>query len=41
MATDIRDSIKGMIGTEVGVSDWPMITQEMVNQFTMLIRDPL
>ena len=36
-----RDSVKAIIGTEVGVSDWLLITQDMVNQFAALTRDPV
>jgi acyl dehydratase len=36
-----RDTIKRVIGTEVGVSDWVTITQEMVDQFATLTRDPV
>jgi acyl dehydratase len=41
MATYNRDSIKTVIGTEVGVSDWLLITQDMVDQFAALTRDPV
>ncbi len=41
MATYNRDTIAAVIGTEVGVSDWLLITQDMVNQFAQLTRDPV
>lgn len=41
MPTYTRDTIKTVIGTEVGVSDWVQITQEMVNQFAALTGDPV
>lgn len=41
MATYNRESIKAVVGTEVGVSDWLKITQDMVNQFAALTRDPV
>ncbi len=41
MATYDRDTIKTIIGKEVGVSDWVTITQDMVNQFAALTRDPV
>ncbi len=41
MAIYNRESIKAVIGSEVGVSDWLTVTQEMVNQFAALTRDPV
>ncbi len=41
MATFTRETIKDVIGTEVGVSDWLTVTQDMVNQFAVLTRDPV
>lgn len=41
MATYNRETIKTIIGTEVGVSDWLTVTQDMVNQFATLTRDPV
>jgi len=35
------ETVKHVVGTEVGVSDWVTITQEMVNQFALLTRDPV
>jgi acyl dehydratase len=36
-----RNSVKAVIGTEVGVSDWLTVTQDMVDQFAALTRDPV
>ena len=36
-----RETIKSAIGTEVGLSEWTTITQEMVNQFAHLTGDPV
>lgn len=36
-----RDTIGTIIGTEVGVSDWLTVTQDMVDQFASLTRDPV
>ena len=36
-----RETIKAAVGTEIGVSDWLLITQDMVNQFATLTRDPV
>ena len=36
-----RETIKSAIGTEVGLSEWTTITQEMVNQFAQLTGDPV
>lgn len=36
-----RETIKSVIGTEVGLSEWTTITQEMVNQFAQLTGDPV
>lgn len=36
-----RDTIGRIIGTEVGVSDWLTVTQDMVDQFASLTRDPV
>lgn len=41
MAIYNRDSIKSVIGTEIGVSDWLRIDQGMVDQFAALTRDPV
>jgi acyl dehydratase len=41
MATYTRDTIRDVVGTEIGVSDWVTITQEMVNQFAALTGDPV
>jgi acyl dehydratase len=41
MKTYNRDSVRAIIGTEVGVSDWLTITQEMVNEFAALTGDPV
>lgn len=41
MAFYNRDTIISVIGTEVGVSDWLTVTQDMVNQFAALTRDPV
>ena len=41
MAIYNRETIKSVIGTEVGVSDWLTITQDMVIQFAALTRDPV
>jgi acyl dehydratase len=32
--------LNSLIGTELGVSDWIQVTQEMVNQFAEVTRDP-
>ncbi|MEM8986659.1 MAG: MaoC family dehydratase [Pseudomonadota bacterium] len=34
-----RETIKDIIGTEVGVSDWVPVTQDMINQFADLTND--
>jgi acyl dehydratase len=34
-----RETIKDIIGTEVGLSDWQTVTQEMVNEFAVLTND--
>jgi len=39
--TYTAETVKHVVGTEVGVSDWVTITQEMVNQFAALTRDPV
>jgi acyl dehydratase len=31
--TDVLERLQGMVGTEIGVSDWMEITQERVNAF--------
>jgi len=36
-----RETIKNIIGAEVGLSEWTTITQEMVNQFAQLTGDPV
>ena len=36
-----RDTIQDIIDTEVGVSDWVIVTQDMVNQFAELTGDPV
>ena len=36
-----HETIGSVIGTEVGVSDWVLITQDMVNQFAHLTGDPV
>ncbi|MEM1132138.1 MAG: MaoC family dehydratase [Pseudomonadota bacterium] len=36
-----RETIKEVIGTEVGVSDWVQITQDMVDRFAKLTGDPV
>lgn len=36
-----RDTIKSVIGAEVGVSDWVTVTQDMINQFATLTGDPV
>lgn len=36
-----RDTIKSVIGDEVGVSDWVTVTQDMINQFATLTGDPV
>ena len=36
-----RDTIQDIIDTEVGVSDWVIVTQGMVNQFAELTGDPV
>lgn len=41
MATYTRETITTIIGTEVGVSDWLTVTQDMVDQFAALTRDPV
>lgn len=41
MATYNRETIKAIVGTEIGVSDWLTVTQDMVNQFAALTRDPV
>jgi acyl dehydratase len=41
LATYDRETIKSVIGTEVGVSDWLTVTQDMVSQFAALTRDPV
>jgi acyl dehydratase len=33
------DEIRGKIGTEIGVSDWMMIDQDMINRFADLTDD--
>ena len=35
------ETIKDVVGREVGLSDWVTITQDMVNQFAALTRDPV
>ena len=35
------ESVKDIVGTEIGVSDWVTITQDMVNQFAQLTGDPV
>lgn len=35
------DTIKNVVGTELGVSEWVTITQDMVNQFASLTGDPV
>lgn len=35
------ESIKDVIGTEVGLSNWVTVTQDMVNQFAKLTGDPV
>lgn len=35
------ESVKEIVGTEIGVSDWVTITQDMVNQFAQLTGDPV
>lgn len=35
------ETIKDAIGTEIGVSDWETIDQDMVNQFAALTKDPV
>jgi len=35
-----NQELNNLIGTELGVSDWIEITQEMVNQFADVTRDP-
>ena len=41
MPTYSRETIKSVIGTEIGLSEWTTITQEMVNQFAQLTGDPV
>lgn len=41
MAVYNRETITKVIGTEIGVSDWLTVTQDMVNQFAALTRDPV
>jgi acyl dehydratase len=41
MAEYTAETIKSVINTEVGLSDWVIITQDMVNQFAQLTRDPV
>lgn len=41
MRTYTAETIKDVIGTEIGVSDWVTITQEMVDQFAALTGDPV
>jgi acyl dehydratase len=36
-----NDTIKHIIGTEVGISDWIVVTQDMINQFAQLTGDPV
>lgn len=36
-----RDTIQNIIDTEVGISDWVAVTQDMVNQFANLTGDPV
>ena len=36
-----RDTIQDIIDTEVGVSDWVIVTQDMINQFAELTGDPV
>jgi acyl dehydratase len=35
------ESVTDIVGTEIGVSDWVTITQDMVNQFAQLTGDPV
>jgi acyl dehydratase len=35
------ETVQALINTEVGVSDWVTITQDMVNQFAKLTGDPV
>lgn len=39
MALNTPDTIKAKIGTEVGVSDWVEITQDMINRFADVTDD--
>ncbi len=41
MQTYTAETVKALIGTEVGVSDWVTITQAMVDQFAALTGDPV
>lgn len=41
MSVFTRDTIKSVIGDEVGVSDWVTVTQDMINQFATLTGDPV
>lgn len=41
MAFYTRETIKDVIGQEVGVSDWVTVTQEMVDTFARLTGDPV
>lgn len=41
MSVYSRETIQTIVGTEVGVSDWLTITQDMVDQFAALTRDPV
>jgi acyl dehydratase len=33
------DALKGKIGTDIGVSDWHIVTQEMIDRFADVTRD--
>lgn len=41
MQTYTAETVKALIGTEVGASDWVTITQAMVDQFAALTGDPV
>jgi len=41
VATYNSDTIKSIIGTEIGLSDWVTISQDMVSQFAVLTGDPV
>lgn len=41
MARFTRETVNDAVGSEIGVSDWVTITQDMVSQFAAITRDPV